>query len=65
MTRTEAREAFKAGIPVTLDGIEYLCISAVIYRRGRKGGFYMSVELLDRNRRAIVVARPERVRAAV
>ena len=61
MTKTEVRETFKQGCPVIYDGIEYLCISAIIYRRGGPGGMYTRLELMDRNRRAVVIVDPERV----
>lgn len=32
MTRTEAKQAFRKNTPVICDGIEYVCISAIIYR---------------------------------
>ena len=62
MTRTEARDAFKKGCPVIHNGIEYLYISAIIYRHGGPDGFRMLVELLDHNRNAVVVVDPARVR---
>ena len=61
MTRTEARNACKQGRPVVYNGIEYLYISAVIYKRGGPDGFKMLVELLDQNRNAVVIVEPERV----
>lgn len=62
MTRTEARDACKKGCPVVYNGIEYLYISAIIYRRGGPDGFRMQAELLDHNRNAVVVVDPARVR---
>ena len=62
MTRTEARNACKKGCPVVYNGIEYLYISAIIYRRGGPDGFRMLAELLDHNRNTVVVVDPARVR---
>ena len=59
--QAEVRETFKRGLPVIYDGIEYLYISAIIYRRGGPGGMYTQLELMDRNRRDVVIASPERV----
>lgn len=61
MTKTEAVEAFKNDLPVIYDGIEYKCISAIIYRRGGPNGIYAQLELLDRNRRDVIIADPRRV----
>lgn len=63
MTKMEARDAFKQGCPVIHSGIEYLYISAIIYRRGGPEGFFMQVELLDRSKKAVVIADPRRVKA--
>ncbi len=35
MTRNEARSAFHTAVPVMCGGIEYVCISAIIYRYRR------------------------------
>jgi len=60
MTRLEAREACKKGCPVIHNGIEYLYISAITYRRG-PNGFYMQAELLDRNKKDVVIVNPAKV----
>ena len=68
MTRTEARVAFHNGEAVVFNGIEYSCISAIIYRYRR---YYrpkdkptepdLYCELLDRNANSIVTVPAEKV----
>lgn len=60
MTNAEVKAAFMDGCPVSYSGIEYLEISALIYRRG-PDGFYMQAELLDKNRNSVTIARPDRI----
>ncbi len=63
MTVDEAKEAFRRGVPVVHDGIEYREISALITRRDVKARKYvLTVELLDKSGRAVVIAPPDKVR---
>ena len=57
MTNAEAKEALFTGCPVEYMGIEYLCISALILRVAEDGKPYMQVELLDKNKNSVTIAR--------
>lgn len=56
MTNDEAKTALFKRTPVVCNGIEYLYISAITYRVNSNGELIISAELLDKNRRSIVVA---------
>ena len=60
MTTEEAKQAFLSEEPVIFDRIEYVKISALIYRK-KDGAVRLRLELLDRNLRTTVVTVPERV----
>lgn len=62
MTGAEVKAAFMDGCPVSYSGIEYLGISALIYRRG-PDEIYIQVELLDKTRNSVTIARPDRITA--
>ena len=65
MTNEEAKFAWKRGIPVIYRGIRYDEISALIYRADRQSrAAYISVELLDKRSRCVVVALPKDVEKA-
>lgn len=68
MTRTEAKVAFHSGEAVVCDGIEYSCISAIIYRyrhyyrpKDKPTEPDMHCELLDRNTNSVVIVPAEKV----
>lgn len=71
MTNEEAKAALLSGEPVMCDGIEYLCIEALRYKRGydryvnRSAGKRIIVfaELLDKNGGCLVIAKVEDVKA--
>lgn len=64
MTEQEAVESFKNQYPVTYDNgiakVDYSKISALIYRYNL-GALEMTVELLDKNKNCVAVARPKEV----
>lgn len=60
MTVEEAKAAFMSGEGVTYQGIEYKCISALIYRR-REGHVEMTLELLDRRANSVTIASRDKV----
>jgi hypothetical protein len=61
MTNDEVKKAWLARIPVCCDGINYFCVSALIYRLTENGEMILSVELMDKNGHSITIARPEKV----
>ena len=56
MTNDEAKEALKKRTPVILNGIEYLYISAIIYRYDKNRNLVISAELTDKNKRSVTIA---------
>ena len=56
MTNAEAKEALKKRTPVILNGIEYLYISAIIYRYDKNRNLVISAELVDKNKRSVTIA---------
>lgn len=56
MTNDEAKTALFRRTPVTYNGIEYLCISAIIYRVDSNNELIISAELLDKSRRSVTNA---------
>ena len=56
MTNDEAKEALKNRTPVILNGIEYLYISAIIYRYDKNRNLVISAELTDKNKRSVTIA---------
>ena len=54
MTAEEVKDALLKKYPVIADGIEYKCVTAVIYRE-RYGKIVVSAELLDRSGRSVTV----------
>lgn len=71
MTNEEAKAALLSGEPVIYDGIEYMCIEAIRYKRGfdrytnRSAGKSIIVyaELLDKNGGCLVIVKVEDVEA--
>jgi hypothetical protein len=56
MNNDEAKTALFRRTPVTYNGIEYLCITAITYRVNTNGELIISAELLDKNRRSVTIA---------
>ena len=56
MTNTEAKNALFNRTPVTYNGIEYLYITAIIYRVDSNNELVISAELLDKNKRSVTIA---------
>lgn len=61
MTIEEAKQAFFAETPVVFDKIEYVRISALIYKKKAGEAPRLMVELLDKNQRTTMTTVPERV----
>lgn len=56
MTNEEAKNALFHRTPVTYNNIEYLCISAIIYRCDENNNLFISAELTDKNKRSVTIA---------
>lgn len=56
MTNEEAKTALFNRTPVTFNGIEYHCISAIVYRCDENKNLSISAELLDKNKRSVIIA---------
>jgi hypothetical protein len=63
LTGEELKKAMFNREPVTHRGITYTHISALTYRMGEIGTF-LQVELVDRNKNAVVLAAPVEVKRA-
>lgn len=63
MTNEQAKEALQNRTPVVCGGIEYECISAIIYRYDDRGRFLVSAELRDKKANSITIALLEQVQA--
>ena len=57
MTNEEGKNALFRRTPVIYNGIEYLYIYGITYRVDSNDELIISAELLDKNRRSVVVAR--------
>ena len=57
MTNSEAKEALINRTPVIYNGIEYLYISAIIYRYDDNRNLVISAELADKCKRSVTIAR--------
>ena len=55
MNSKELKSALMDGSPVLHGGIEYSCVSAIIYRV-KNGEIVVSAELLDKNKNCVVIA---------
>lgn len=65
MKGNEVKAAMMEQTPVVFNGIVYPKITAVIYRKAPDGvNVRVTLELLDKNRRAVVIAEAERVERA-
>lgn len=62
MNNEDLRAALLSGEPVIYKGIIYSCVSAIIYRKNKKGGVYMQVELADKNGNSVTIAAPDRIK---
>ena len=56
MTNEEAKTALLERTPVCFQNIEYLYISAIIYRVGKNNRLIISAELMDKTKRSITIA---------
>lgn len=62
MNNEDLRAALLSGEPVVCKGIVYSCVSAIIYRKNKKGGVYMQVELADKNGNSVTIVAPNRIK---
>lgn len=56
MTNSEAKEALKKRTPVIYNNIEYLYISAIIYRYDDNRNLVISAELADKCKHSVTIA---------
>ena len=56
MTNAEAKEALINRTPVIYKDIEYLYMSAIIYRYDKNRNLVISAELTDKTRRSVTIA---------
>ena len=56
MTNSEAKEALKNRTPVIYNNIEYLYISAIIYRYDDNRNLVISAELADKCKHSVTIA---------
>lgn len=56
MTNSEAKEALKNRTPVIYNNIEYLYISAIIYRYDKNNNLVISAELADKCKHSVTIA---------
>lgn len=54
MTAEEIKEALLKGYAVKANGIEYKCVTAIIYR-AQNGRIMVSGELLDKHQRSVTI----------
>lgn len=61
MTAEEIKDALLKKYPVIANGIEYRCVSAVIYReQDRK--VVVSAELLDKNQKSVTIVSLDKIK---
>ena len=60
MTGQELKDDLMRGCPVIWSGLEYSCVSAIIYRNVH-GKIKVAAELLDQNDNSVVIVPAERV----
>lgn len=65
MSNEELKAALLSGEQVQSGGITYTCVSAIICRKGGKGGVYIQAELADKNGNSVTIAAAEKVAKAV
>lgn len=56
MTSEEAKECLYSHKEVVCNGIEYECITAIIYRIGDRGNIIVSAELRDKSKNSVTIA---------
>ena len=56
MTNSEAKEALKNRTPIIYNNIEYLYISAIIYRYDKNNTLVVSAELADKCKHSVTIA---------
>ena len=56
MTGEEVKQAFFDDVPVKYKGVEYSCITGIIYRKDTKRNLIVSAELLDKCGHSVVIA---------
>lgn len=56
MTNEEAKQALINQLPVIHNGIEYVKLTAIIYRRNMYGDIIISGEMLDKCGTCVVIA---------
>jgi hypothetical protein len=56
MTNSEAKEALENRTPVIYNNIEYLYISAIIYRYDKNNNLVISAELVDKCKHSVTIA---------
>lgn len=61
MTAEEIKDALMKKYPVCAGGIEYKCVTAVIYRE-RNGRIEVSGELLDKNQRSVTIVSLDKIK---
>ena len=60
MDKEQLKKAFFENVPVTVGGIEYAHISALIYRK-HGGRIILQAELMDKGGNSVTIAQPEKV----
>lgn len=61
MDNDELKNAMFKGLPVEYQDMEFLRISAIIYRADKTGKLWVQVELMDKNNNSVAIAAPEKV----
>ena len=60
MTAEEIKDALLKKYPVRANGIDFLCVTAVIYRE-KDGRVTVSGELLDKNRHSVTIVSLDKI----
>ncbi len=60
MTSEEVKDALLKKYPVRAGGIEYKCVTAVIYRE-QNGRIAVSCELLDKNKNSVTIVSLDKI----
>ena len=64
MTNEDAKKALLYKYPVTYNGLNYSCISAIIYRYDKNNNLLISAELTDKTNRSVTIAQLKDVNIA-
>lgn len=60
MTNQELKDAMLQSLPIIYNGMEFSCISGIIYRN--KGGkVAVTAEILDKNQNSVVITTPDKI----